>query len=51
MANILYVHGFGSNHNAGTFLQLKEVFPNHKFISADFDLLDVEVHQFFHHQL
>ena len=42
MANILYVHGFGSNHNAGTFLQLKEVFPNHKFISADFDLLDVQ---------
>ncbi|MCQ2242336.1 YqiA/YcfP family alpha/beta fold hydrolase [Treponema sp.] len=42
MANILYIHGFGSNHNSGSFLALKDVFKEHNFFSSDFDLLDVK---------
>lgn len=41
MLNVLYVHGFGSNRNAGTFLEMKKEFPEHNLISDDFDLVDV----------
>ena len=42
MSNILYIHGFKSNSNSTTFRNLKDLFPEHKWFSADFDLLDLK---------
>ncbi|MCR4742173.1 MAG: hypothetical protein K5866_04795 [Treponema sp.] len=42
MSNILYIHGFKSNSNSSTFRNLREIFPEQAWFSADFDLTDIK---------
>jgi len=42
MANILYVHGFGSNKDSQSFQDLKAAFPEHNFYTDTFELLNID---------